>query len=251
MVHANKMKELLRRAIRRVRGSAPPSAPDTWLLDNYDPTTDWLSYANAGMLHIGNRYCFDYAISHLPSVAPILEIGSFCGLSTNFLTYFKKRHGRKNKLFSCDKWEFENTDKDSALDDLRITHDEYRSFAKDTYSRNVSFFSRLDLPHTIEMLSDEFFAAWRNRSEATDVFGRRVQLGGPVSFCYIDGNHSYEFAKRDFQNCDEFLEKAGFILFDDSADNSEFEVKEVIREIKVSGEYEVVVQNPNYLLRKL
>jgi len=245
------MKDLLYRAVRKVRGSTPPPPQDTWLLDNYDPTTDWLSYANAGMLHVGNRYCFDYAISHLPSHAPIVEIGSFCGLSTNFLTYYKKRHGRENKIFNCDRWEFENTDKSSPLDELAITHAEYRAFVKDTYTRNVEFFSRLDRPHTIEMFSDEFFSAWRDKSESTDIFGRQVQLGGPISFCYIDGNHSYEFAKRDFQNCDEFLEPAGFILFDDSADDSPFEVNRVIEEIKSSGGYEVVVKNPNYLLRKL
>ena len=50
----------------------------------------------------------------------------------------------------------------------------------------------------------------------SDVFGRSFQLGGPISFCYIDGNHTDDLAKRDFENCDRYLEKGGFVLFDDS-----------------------------------
>jgi hypothetical protein len=49
---------------------------------------------------------------------------------------------------------------------------------------------------------------------------------------------------------DRWLEKGGFILFDDSGDDSNWEVRDVIREIKAGNQYEVIVNNPNYLLRK-
>jgi hypothetical protein len=62
----------------------------------------------------------------------------------------------------------------------------------------------------------------RSRS-AIDVFGRNVVLGGSLSFCYIDGNHTYGFAKRDFENKDRFLAPGGFIFFDDSGDGSGWE----------------------------
>jgi hypothetical protein len=69
-----------------------------------DEFVTWLCYANAGMLTSGNLYLFDYALRRLPpGNAPILEIGSFCGLSTNLLTYYKLKHGVKNRLITCDK----------------------------------------------------------------------------------------------------------------------------------------------------
>ena len=211
----------------------------------------WLRHVNAGMLQSGNLYCFDYAIRNLPNAAPILEIGSFCGLSTNLLTYYKEKHGVRNLLFTCDRWEFPRSEGRTMVGDSSITHAEYRAYARETFIRNVHMFSRYDLPHTIEMLSDEFFAAWRNGQEVADVFGGPVRLGGPLSFCYIDGNHSYEYARRDFINCDELLVPGGFILFDDSMDFTGYEgVRRVVAEVRRSGRYELVIKNPNYFFRK-
>ena len=219
-------------------------------IDITDEYVRWLILANAGMLDHGNLYCFDYAIRNLPSQAPMIEIGSFCGLSTNLLAYYKKRAGISNRLFTCDKWEFEGADAGPLDDHSAITHTEYRDFVKESFLRNVRMFSANDLPNTIEKLSEDFFAAWRRGEEVTDVFGRSVPLGGPITFCYIDGNHTYNAAKRDFENCDEFLQRGGFVLFDDSADTSDWEVCRVITEIKRAGAYEVVVKNPNYLFKK-
>ena len=84
-----------------------------------------------------------------------------------------------------------------------------------------------------------------------DVLGREIHLGGPISFAYIDGNHSYDYAKRDFENVDAFLETGGFILFDDSSDGSGWGVCKVIDTIKHNNRYEIVAANPNYLVKKL
>jgi hypothetical protein len=111
-------------------------------------------------------------------------------------------------------------------------------------------FSCNHLPFTIELLSDKFFSAWATCQKLQDVFGRDVGLGGPISFCYIDGNHSYENAKRDFENCDRFLEKGGFILFDDSADGSQWEVCKVVQEVVKTKRYELIAKNPNYFFKK-
>ncbi len=51
------------------------------------------------MLEPGNLYLTDYAISRLPSDAPMLEIGSFCDLSTNILTHYEHKHRRNNQRF--------------------------------------------------------------------------------------------------------------------------------------------------------
>ena len=251
----------MRSQLRRVRNyfrrpaapqvAVPASQPSLALDSAWDTYLSWLSFVNAGMLARGNADAFAFAIGHLPSAAPIIEIGSFCGLSTNAITHFKEKLGVKNRLITCGKWIFEGAQVEPLLGGSpHLTHSEYREFVRSTYIRNIQTFARFDLPYTVEMFSDEFFAAWSQNQHATDVLGRELQLGGPISFCYIDGNHSYAFAQRDFQNVDLCLEAGGFILFDNSADGSEWEVCRVVAEVKSGGRYDLVAHNPNYLFRK-
>ncbi len=216
------------------------------------PYLDWLTFANAGMLDKGNIDSMDYAIRNLPSAAPMIEIGSFCGLSTNVLTYLKEKRAARNRLITCDRWLFEGAANGEPLgDSTTVTHEEYRRFVKESFLRNVRLFSRYNLPFTVELFSDEFFESWARQEKRPDVFGREIELGGPISFCYIDGNHSYEFARRDFENCDQYLECGGFVLFDDSADDWAFEVRRVIDEVKHTGRYDLIARNPNYLFQKI
>ena len=142
------------------------------------------------MLERGNLYSLDYAIEHLPSGTPILEIGSFCGLSANVITHFKRKHGASNLLLTCDMWEFEGADTSSKIAGSPILFSDYKTFVKDSYVRNIGVFSPDDLPFTLEMTADELFGAWKDRRNCADVLGRTFDLGGPISFCYIDGNHT-------------------------------------------------------------
>jgi hypothetical protein len=214
-----------------------------------DEYVNWLTFINSGMLAKGNLLCFDYALSHLPSQNPVLEIGVFAGLSTNLLTYYRARHGVTNPFINCDRWQFEGAA--GNVGDSNLSHADYRRFVRDSYLRNVRMFSRDDLPHTIEFSSDELFEKWNDGATAIDLFERPTPLGGTITFCYIDGDHSYEPARRDFLNTDRHLEPGGFILFDDSADGTKFEVGRVIEEVKRLPNYRVVIQNPNYLFQKM
>ncbi len=46
-----------------------------------------------------------------------------------------------------------------------------------------------------------------------DILGRDIQLGGPLSFVYIDGNHQYDFAKETFtMPIDSLMSAASFSL---------------------------------------
>jgi hypothetical protein len=211
---------------------------------------NWLCFANAGILDRGNLYCFDYALQNLPSHHPVVEIGSFCGLSTNIITYYLTKHHKDNRVITSDKWIFEGAEKGGTLGDSTILHSDYRSFVKESFIRNIKLFSAHHLPYAIEEMSDEFFRLWEANSTCSDVLGREISLGGEISFCYIDGNHTYEFAKRDFVNTDKYLEKDGFILFDDSSDASPFGCRQLMEEIIDNGHYELVVKNPNCLFRK-
>jgi hypothetical protein len=184
------------------------------------------------------------------SAAPILEIGTFCGLSTNVITHFKRKHGVSNPLITCDKWEFENVNGRPRIADSPVLFSDYKAFSKDSYIRNIGLFSREDLPFTFEMNSNEFFDAWKERKTCEDVLGRTHNLGGSFSFCYIDGNHTYEYAKQDFLHCDSYLEDGGFILFDDST-LPEFSLHKLMPEIKTMGHYRLVAQNPYHLFQKV
>jgi hypothetical protein len=239
--------QLAARALRKGARIIDPPLETQYIQDEY---LLWLSYANPGMLEKGNQFLIDYAIQHLPSNAPMLEIGSFCGLSTNVITHLKRVRGARNPLFTSDKWQFENVNDRPALPNSPVSFSDYGTFVKESFIRNIKLFSPDDLPIAMEMFSDEFFEAWANNRTGNDVLGRRVTLGGPLSFCYVDGNHTYECAKRDFHNCDRFLEKGGFILFDDST-LKEFGVHKLMPEIINGGGYRLVAVNPYHLFQKI
>ena len=218
-------------------------------IDITDSYIEWLKYVTAGVLVRGNLYSMDHAIRNLPDHGSVIEIGTLCGLSTNAMSYYMRKHRRKNQLFTCDAWTYERFIDEEAICEVPI--EEYQQFVKSTYIRNAQMFSRQALPSTVQMLSDPFFAAWEENRTVTDVFGRQVMLGGPIGFAYIDGDHSYEQSRQDFLNCDRYLLRGGFVLFDDSADYSEWGARRTAQEAMHRKDYELVIKNPNYLLRKV
>ena len=85
-----------------------------------------------------------------------------------------------------------------------------------------------------------------------NLLDKSVVLGGEISFCYIDGNHKYDFVKRDFLNVSKILEIGGFILFDDSFDGSNFgSGMTLMREIRADKRFKLISKNPNYLFKKV
>jgi hypothetical protein len=213
-----------------------------------DPHIERILNANSGMFNMGHIYCADYAMKHLPSDAPMLEIGSFAGLSTNIWTYLKHKNGIPNQLITVDCWEWEKhyPPAPNGFPDYRT----YRDFIKESFIRNAKFFSGKDLPYTIEMASRELFAAWRKAETVTDVFGRQIRLGGPLSFAYIDGEHGFDEVRSDFEGCDAFLEPGGFVLFDDSADGTGWGVCDFMEPMKRNAGYRLIARNPHYLFQK-
>ena len=216
--------------------------------DISDDYTFWLSHANTGMMRPGNLLCFDYAIQNMPENLPILEIGSWAGLSANVITYYKRKYRRLNRLLTCDKWDFKPFIAGDSICEMPVS--DYENFIKESFQHNVTAFSRDDLPFSIQMTSDELFQGWQTNQVVTDVFGRATQLGGSIGFAYIDGNHSFEFAQRDFMNCDLYLAVGGFVLFDDSGDYVEHESRLVAQGASRRKNYKIIKKNPNYLLQK-
>lgn len=215
-----------------------------------DPFIEWLEYYNAGMVDKGNTYALQYVIQHTNSTSPICEIGAFCGFSANLTCYFLRKYNKPNLFFSVDAFDYDPFKSMKTIGDSSLKYIDFNPKIKNVYLENLKVFSAENLPFAIEAFSDDFFNAWRSNAKQKDLFSKNVQLGGPICFAYIDGDHSYEGAKKDFINCDEFLEVGGFILFDDSSDESKWEVKRVIQDVKDSGRYTVVMKNPNYLFKK-
>ena len=211
-----------------------------------------LGYINPGMLSTGNLALFDYCIRNLRSNAPIVEIGSFAGLSLNNMIHLLKTHRRNNHVFSVDEWNGEGHGApEECIPGSCITWEEYKSHTIDTFRRNVSLFSRDRMPHHIVSNSDGFFASWQEGETRSDFFGKQVTLGGPISFAYIDGDHSYEQSRRDFENVDKVLEVDGFIVFDDSADNTSWGSHRTAAEAAGREDYRLVDKNPNYCIQKV
>jgi len=210
----------------------------------------WLRYANAGMLEPGNVWSMDYVIRHLPSRHPLVEIGSFAGLSTNVICHLLRKHGRDNTFFTCDNWDVTGQQLTGRIEGSDMPFPDYAAFVKATYVRNVDFFSQRNRPYTIEAGSNEFFGKWGRGESAIDVFGRQARLGGPIGFCYVDALHACDAVRKEFESIDLHLDTGGFILFDDSSDSSPFGLSRLMREIRGHGGYELVHQNPNYLFRK-
>ncbi|HPW67048.1 MAG TPA: class I SAM-dependent methyltransferase [Salinivirgaceae bacterium] len=212
-----------------------------------EPELKVLRYIVPGWLEPGHLYCIDYAIKNLNSDKPILEIGTFAGLSTNVILHFLKKHNRNNLFYTTD-WYMDDTKDEDKICDLasgRLICD----YLKESFVRNVKTFHPKANILSSELSSDDFFAAW-NKDEIKNLHGGKFRPEGEISFAYIDGNHKYEFAKRDFENVDKILISGGFILFDDSADYTNWGSKKVAQEAAKSGKYEVVRKNPHYFLRK-
>ncbi|MEO6169005.1 MAG: class I SAM-dependent methyltransferase [Chitinophagales bacterium] len=198
-----------------------------------------------------NIYCIDYAIRHLPTADPVVEIGSFTGMSTCMLSHYLSKYKKQNVLFNADKWEFEEKEKNYYTRVLNVSPAEMKHYIRESFLRNLQLFSRHRLPATIELFSDEFFQNWQSGKTLQNIWGHPVALGGPISFAYLDGNHQFEFVKRDFENVHRHLAKGGFVFFDDSAPGINSGMRDFIMEVKARSDYEVVLKNPNYLVRKI
>jgi hypothetical protein len=214
-----------------------------------DELMKWMSFINPGMLNAGNLELFAHCIEHLPSDAPLIEIGSFAGKSLNCIIHLLRKARRTNPVFSVDEWNFEGSRLGGMISD-EVSFEAYRAHVINTFHANVSLFSGGRLPHHIELTSDAFFAAWDTSDKRTDYFGKQVQLGGPIALAYVDGDHTYSQSKKDFENIDRSLQAGGFIIFDDSGDGSHWGSNQTAREAAVLPSYELIAKNPNYCIRK-
>lgn len=242
----------LRRLANRVLHGKPyiPAAPDDFILRLRS------SVIGEGMLHPGNVWLMEQAVQKMPDGGCVLEIGSHGGLSANLLTYLLGKYRRDAPLFCCDAWVYEGYHDQKGQADIwmdgrdDVLRTDYTAYIKNAFVQAAHLLSPHRLPQACHLCSDDFFEAWAKRATVTDVFGREIGLGGPVSFAYIDGSHAYDFAKRDFENTAAWLLPGGFVLLDDSADHLSFGSARLAQELRRRRDFEIVSANPHYLLQK-
>ena len=219
-------------------------------------TLEWMNYAFASPesgFPVQKQYSCHYALERLPAESPILEIGVFAGRSTNFLIYLKERLNLSNRVITTDPWRF-GTEKQITRN---VTMEDYQNYIKGQFIRSMRFWHEGALPESFDLDSDEFFSQWTMNRRLKTLFSEDTRLGGEISFCYLDGDHSYEQVKKDFTNIDKILQVQGFIYFDDS-DRYHLDAGiltngcyDVVCDALKTKRYIVAINNPNYLLQKV
>ncbi|OVE83291.1 hypothetical protein B2G88_17425 [Natronolimnobius baerhuensis] len=66
------------------------------------------------------------------------------------------------------------------------------------------------------------------------------KIGGQIDFLFIDGDHSYEGVKSDFEAYSEFVSEGGIIAMDDVV-ATKHEVSEFWRELEQNDDYETML----------
>jgi hypothetical protein len=216
-----------------------------------DAYLNWLTRILGGWLAPGdtNLAVFDYAIAHMPDNGAVLEIGSFLGMSICSMSYLMWLHGRANRLFACDPWDFEGT-AEPIGGFFDASSPAYREYCVEVFKRNIRLFGEYHQPYAVEGYSHPFLARWAAGEQVTDVLGRQVTLGGPLAFVYIDGAHTYEAASGDFRGVEPFLQPGAYVFFDDTGEAWGPEMARVVREVQGHPQYELIARTPNYLFRK-
>jgi hypothetical protein len=238
---------------KRISGLEPPilfGNPEQYGDLVADEYVEHLRAVVGGWAPEGNIRAIECAVRQMPPGGAMVEVGSFLGLSTNIIAYAAHKYRQAHPFFTSDPWVFAGRDKPKA-GYFSTGTPEYRDWVMANFRTSAQLFSANFVPHAIETFSTDFFKRWAEQATVTDVFGRTTRLGGPISFAYLDGDHSYEVAREDFLHVDQFLLVGGYVLFDDSADNSSYDgLRRLMREVSSNPAYTLVLKSPNYCFRK-
>lgn len=126
---------------------------------------------------------FLYNVAH-KNGGNIIEIGSLYGRSTVILAEALKNSGKKGRVYAIDPQYFD----DSALGQLKDNLNKY------------------DVGEFVEVMVTTSEEANKNWNK-------------PVSFLWIDGDHTYKMAEMDFLLWESYLEEGGVIAYHDATFN--------------------------------
>jgi dimeric dUTPase (all-alpha-NTP-PPase superfamily) len=160
------------------------------------------------MLDDGNIYLVDYAIKNMPDNGIIMKIDCYGGLSTNLILYLLNKNNINTQLIGCDAWTYEGFMGhlgviENYIDGRKdINREKYMEHIKKSFISSTQFLHHDTLPFTCHLTYDDFFEKWNKKEAFFDVFNRSFELKEKLSFCYIDGDHSYVQTKKDYKFID-------------------------------------------------
>ncbi len=203
----------------------------------------------AGGLHPAVPGALEFAMSNLPYDAPIVELGAFCGLSTNLLAHCKVKQGLRNRIIACDSWGLGPAEKTQAQTEQ--SGSDYGHFLRASFINSITTFCPEPHPYGVEMRPHEFSASWKRHEVVQDVLGRDIELGGPISFCFLRQKGQDYDVLQVLQDCDEYLSSGAFLLLDHCCSfSARKELENVFRHVKSSGKYELLIDGACRLLRR-
>lgn len=157
-------------------------------------------------------------VKEIPS-GSIVEIGSYCGKSTILLACASKMHNKSN-IISIDSHEIDYF---------------YELTLKELFWENITKAGIKDKVNLINKKSEEAVK----------------ELKESISLLFIDGDHSFEGVKKDYENFKKQIVKNGYLLFHDYADA---EVRRFIDSVdfkKDDFEKVIIIDNNLFCLKKV
>jgi len=221
---------------------------------NFDEYIERVLVTVPGMLHRGNIPLMESAIAAITTEDPVLEIGAYCGQSTVVLSYLLEKHKRKNAIWTVDPFVYlgvhdANPPTDWYLEHLpgfgRIARTDFTQFVCASWKRNTSFFCADRDIRLFEQGSSAFFQQIREEARSNAQADVSPKPEPVFAFCVIDGDHSYEAAWLDLNNCIAFTRPGTRILMDDTHPRSSLESARVAREAARLPALHLETREPN------
>ncbi len=149
-----------------------------------------------GWLSGPEGYALMLMAAHGPGAGEIVEIGSWMGKSTCWLAAGSKST-RREKVHAVDPF-----DGGPALKDRPVIRDEGTTYH--AFVDNLTSVGLLDYVEPIVATSQQAAQSWNK----------------PIRLLFIDGDHSYDAVKADFEMWSRFLVVEALVAFDDVASDS-------------------------------
>lgn len=157
-------------------------------------------------------FAYDLVKNFKPEV--LVELGSYKGTSSMAFTQAAKDENLNTNLYFVDSWEGE---------------EQTGYYSQDVYELFTSlmkkYFSKQNV-HPLKMLFDEALEKFQSKS---------------IDVLHIDGLHTYEAVKHDYETWKDKVKDNGIILFHDIRVQS-FGVKEVWEEVKIENPKAVFIE---------
>jgi MMP 1-O-methyltransferase len=149
-----------------------------------------------GFLHEAEGYALMTLAARGPGNGAIVELGSFMGRSTCWLAHGTKSAFRE-KVTAVDHFKGSPEHQPGEVFECATLKEEGSTYPR--FRANVEAAGLADYVEPIVASSEEAAASWH----------------GPIRLLFIDGDHSYEATKRDFEVWSPFVVPGGIVAFHD------------------------------------